>query len=63
VTDDVLGSQSSEGSPVFLIGTLRIPTMLEEALNIIVPAVGKLGNFCGDELNVVAMGWFVLLLN
>ena len=37
--------------------------MLEEVPNIIVPTISYLEIFCGDELNVVSVGWFVLLLN
>jgi len=40
MTNDVLGGQSSEGCSVILVGTLGIPTMLEEAPNIIVPTIG-----------------------
>ena len=39
VTDDELGDQSSEGFSVFLVGTLGIPTMIEEVRDIIVPTI------------------------
>ena len=63
MTDDVLGGQSSEGRSFFLIGTLGILPMFEETPDIIVPVIVQFGIFDGDKLNMVAVGWFVLLWN
>ena len=63
MTYDVLGGQSSEDCSIFLVGTLGIPTMFEEAPDIIVPSISYFVIFGGDKFNMVAMGRFVLLLN
>ena len=44
VKDDVLGDESLKGFSIFIIGTLGIPTMLEEAPNIIVPTLASSGS-------------------